>query len=198
MPFKSFCAPTALALALATFPLGAFAQAPAGTAPAAGAPSAADQTTTAAQGGAAAVTTDPEAQGLVGDGSPADGMDADVMLHFVPILSACVSAPNETDCGQVRALVTECAADLNYELCDVLFEDADEVFADPALLERAQITLARTSESIAQMRFDEADGEIGEAIEATRALSERTLLRGAENLNSHSSPPVALEDEVQQ
>lgn len=198
MPFKTFCASSALALALAGLPLGALAQAPAGTAPAADGPAAPDQTTTPAQGGAAAVATDPDAQGLVGDGSPADGMDADDMLHFVPILSACVAAPNEADCGQVRALVTECAADLTYELCDVLFEDADEVFADPALLERAQITLAQTSESIAQMQFDEADGEIGEAIEATRALSERTLLRGAENLNSHSSPPVALEDEVQQ
>ena len=137
-----------------------------------------------------------DSDGPIGDGSVADGADEGGEPHFVPIADACLSAPNETDCGQVRALVTECAADLDYEMCDVLFEAPDEVFDDPELLERAQEILTAASESIAQMQFPEAEGEIGEAVEATRALSERTLLRGAENLNSHSSPPLAADDKA--
>lgn len=177
MPLAKLSATAALGLCLALSPLAAAAQ----TAPT-------DDVSDSAL---------PDSDGPIGDGSVADGADAGAEPHFVPIADACLSAPNETDCGQVRALVTECAADLDYEMCDVLFEAPDEVFADPQLLEQAQVILTSASESIAQMQFPEADGEIGEAIEATRALSERTLLRGAENLNSHSSPPLAADDKVE-
>lgn len=178
MPLGKLCATAALGLALTVSPFAAAAQS---TAPAAG------------------VSDDamPGTDGPIADGSVADGTEASRAPHFVPIADACISAPNEADCGQVRALVTECAADLDYSLCDVLFEAPDEVFDDPQMLELAQTSLSEASESIAQMQFEEADGEIGEAVEATRAMSERTLLRGAENLNSHSGPPLASDDKVE-
>lgn len=178
MRLGKLCVTAALGLALTVSPLAAAAQS---TAPASGV---LDD---------ALLGTD----GPIADGSVADGADASRALHFVPIANACISAPNEEDCGQVRALVTECAADLDYSLCEILFEAPDEVFEDPQILELAQASLSEASERIAEMQFEKADGEIGEAIEATRAMSERTLLRGAENLNSHSGPPLAPVEKVE-
>lgn len=121
-------------------------------------------------------------------------MDKEPAGLFVPIVGGCVDAPNPSDCGQVRAVVAECAADLDPVLCDVLFEDPDEVFADPLLLTQAQEGLTQASEAIAEMEFEEVHNEISDIIETTRADSERTLLRGDENLNSHSGPPLATGD----
>ena len=178
MPLERLCATAALGFVLTLSPLAAAAQS---TAPSAG------------------VSDDvmPGTDGPIGDGSVADGAAAGRALHFVPIADACISAPNEADCGQVRALVTGCAADLDYALCEVLFEAPDQVFEDPQVLELARASLSEASERIAEMQFEEADGEIGEAVEATRAMSERTLLRGAENLNSHSGPPMTPAETVE-
>lgn len=113
---------------------------------------------------------------------------------FVPIVSECVDMPNATNCGPVRAVVTECAADFEDVQCDVLFEDSDKVFNDPQLKELAQAQLSQASEAIALMTFEEAhNGEIGDIVEENRADAERTMLRGDENLNSHSAPPLLVE-----
>ncbi|MGP9804919.1 hypothetical protein [Paracoccus sp. NSM] len=178
MPLGKLCATTALGLALTLSPLAAAAQS---TAP------------------SDSVSDDalPGPDGPIGDGSVADGADASRAVHFVPIADACIAVPNPADCGQIRTLVTECAADLDYAMCEVLFEAPDEVFGDPQVLELARASLSEASERIAEMQFEEADGEIGDAVEATRAMSERTLLRGAENLNSHSGPPMSPAETVE-
>ncbi len=121
--------------------------------------------------------------------------DAEAATLFVPLVGECVAMRTVETCADVRAVVTECAAELDDALCDVLFSRSVEVFDNPQLSEQARFLLARTSNAIAQMEFPDAhDGEIGEAIEATRANAERTMLRGDENLNSHSSPPLIVEN----
>ena len=107
---------------------------------------------------------------------------------FVPLVNACVSAPTVGTCQQVRAVVAECASDLDYELCSVLFEDAEEVFEDPTRLETSQMALSETVEVIATMEFPDVEhSDIGEF---SRADAERTLLRGDENLMTHSAPQL--------
>ena len=112
---------------------------------------------------------------------------------FVALVNACVSAPTVETCQQVRAVIAECASDLDYELCSVLFEDAEGVFEDPTRLETSQIALSETAEVIASMEFPDVEhSDIGEF---SRADAERTLLRGDENLMTHSAPPL-LEGEA--
>jgi hypothetical protein len=107
---------------------------------------------------------------------------------FVPLVDACVSSPTVETCQQVRAVVTECASDLDHVRCSVLFEEAEEVFEDPARLESSQATLSEVTEAIAAMEFP--DVQHSGIDEAARADAERALLRGDENLNSHSAPPL--------
>lgn len=107
---------------------------------------------------------------------------------FAPLVDACVAGPTVETCGQVRAVIAECARELDHEGCSVLFENAKEVFEDPAARAASQAALAGTAEAIAAMTFPEA--EDGDVDEATRADAERTLLRGDENLMSHSAPPL--------
>lgn len=107
---------------------------------------------------------------------------------FVPLVDACVSTPTVETCEQVRTVLAECANELDREGCSVLFEDADEVFENPAQLASSQAILSETAEAIAAMEFPDAlNGEIDDD---TRADAERTLLRGDENLMSHSAPPL--------
>ena len=113
---------------------------------------------------------------------------------FVPIVAECVEVQDETTCGQVRGVVTECAADLDRALCDVLFVDPDDVFDTP-LQDRAEELLSETSEAIAGMTFEDVhNGQINGIVEEGRADAERTLLRGDENKMSHSGPPVVAEE----
>lgn len=107
---------------------------------------------------------------------------------FVPLVDACVSQPTVESCQQVRAVVTECAPDLDEERCGLLLSEPDMVFKDPAQRETAQETLAAAAEAIAAMTF--ADVEHSELEESSRADAERTLLRGDQNLMAHSAPPV--------
>lgn len=107
---------------------------------------------------------------------------------FVPLVDACVSTPTVETCQQVRAVVAECASDLDHGSCSVLFEDAEEVFEDPARLESSQTILSEAAEAIAAMEFP--DVQHSGIDEAARADAERTLLRGDQNLNSHSAPPL--------
>ncbi|MBQ1203766.1 MAG: hypothetical protein IIX61_08225 [Loktanella sp.] len=114
---------------------------------------------------------------------------------FVPIVAECVNAPSEDTCGQVRAVLTECAEEFEYATCDVLFVDSTEVFDTPALKDRVEIMLADTGALIAAMEFDEAhNGDIADLVDVSRADAERTMLRGDENLNSHSSPALIVDD----
>jgi hypothetical protein len=107
---------------------------------------------------------------------------------FVPLVDACVSTPTVETCQQVRAVIAECASDLDPGSCSVLFEEAEEVFEDQARLESSQATLSDAAEAIAAMEF--SDVQNSGIDEAARADAERTLLRGDENLNSHSAPPL--------
>ena len=122
----------------------------------------------------------------VGAQSAQSGDENDAV--FVPLVNACVMTPTLETCQQVRAVIAECANDLDYELCAVLFEDADEVFEDPARLESLHMTLSETADIIATMEFPDVEhSDIGEF---SRADAERTLLRGDENLMTHSAPPL--------
>ncbi|MFN3279702.1 MAG: hypothetical protein ACK41Y_15075 [Paracoccus hibiscisoli] len=120
-------------------------------------------------------------------------MENETNSMFVPMVALCTDSPDVESCGAVRTVVTECAAELTLEFCDVLFEDAEMVFSDPDLMEDAKLVLTSASEAIADMEFDEPTSQIEGAIEATRANSERTMLRGDENLNSHSSPATTAD-----
>ncbi len=123
---------------------------------------------------------------MVGAQSAQSGDENDAV--FVSLVDDCVSTPTVETCQQVRAVVTECASDLDYELCAVLFEDADEVFEDSERLASSQMTLSETAEAIATMEFP--DVQHSDIAEASRADGERSLLRGDDNLNSHSAPPL--------
>lgn len=113
---------------------------------------------------------------------------------FVPMVAACVDTPTAETCGKVRAVVTECGATLEDTLCNVLFDDASTVFATPVLQAQAQAQLATASEAIADITFDDVEhNDIAAVIEESRADAERSMLRGDENLMSHSGPP-SVED----
>ncbi|PZX39437.1 outer membrane protein OmpA-like peptidoglycan-associated protein [Roseinatronobacter thiooxidans] len=118
------------------------------------------------------------------------GADPEAAEIFVPMVQDCVIGAREAECQQVRTVITECAADLEYDRCQLLFEDANAVFDDSQQLEQAEMMLVQTSEIIAQMDFSEADAELGDLAESARADAERTLLRGDENLMTHSAPPL--------
>jgi hypothetical protein len=143
----------------------------------------------------AALTAAPlAAQTQTDDQNPAEASgapSADVAEDqlFTPMVQACVAAPGVEECGPVRAVVTECAADLNEERCEVLFVRPEAVFADPAAAQEAQDMLAEAAEAIAGMAFAQDDG----VVEAARADAERTMLRGDENLSIHSAPPLIAE-----
>lgn len=114
---------------------------------------------------------------------------------FVPLVDECVQIPNAETCGKVRAVVTECAEELERALCDVLFVEPDAVFDTQEANEEVQLMLFETSEAIAEMEFEDVnDAEIDGIVEGSRADAERTLLRGDENLMSHSGPPVVEEE----
>lgn len=114
---------------------------------------------------------------------------------FVPMVNECVEMPNAETCGKVRAVVTECAEEFERALCDVLFTEPDEVFDSLEMRERAQESLAETSEVIAETTFEDVDeAEIEGIIEESRADAERTMLRGAANPMSHSGPPSVEEN----
>lgn len=107
---------------------------------------------------------------------------------FVPLVEPCVSTPSVATCEQVRAVIAECADELDHEGCSVLFEKPGEVFENPLRLEASRAALSRAADAIAAMEFPD-DGRHG-VDEATRADAERTLLLGDENLMSHSPPPL--------
>jgi len=118
------------------------------------------------------------------------GTDPEAAEIFVPMVQDCVIGASEAECQQVRTVITECAADLEFDRCQLLFEDANAVFDNSEQLEQAEMMLVQTSETIAQMDFTEADAELGDLAESARADAERTLLRGDDNLMTHSAPPL--------
>lgn len=121
-------------------------------------------------------------------GAPSAQTGDEEAAVFVPLVDACVSGPTVDTCEQVRAVVTECASDLDHDGCSVLFQEAEEVFEDPARLASSKAMLSKAAEAIAAMEFP--DVQNGDIDEATRADAERTLLRGDDNLMSHSAPPL--------
>jgi hypothetical protein len=126
--------------------------------------------------------------------TPAAQPPAPDVTLFVPLVDACVSMPSPETCQQVRAVVTECAADFAEEGCAVLLSVPDMVFNDPAQMQLAQTALSVTATEIAGMTFADVDHSVVD--EASRADAERTFLRGDENLMAHSAPPVLDGDET--
>jgi len=57
---------------------------------------------------------------------------------IAPLVQACVGAPSVENCQQYGAVLAECADDRVYTRCELLFEEANEIFEDPAPLERVQ------------------------------------------------------------
>lgn len=111
---------------------------------------------------------------------------------FVPLVEGCIAMPTVETCQSVRAVVAECAGDLDRERCSVLFVDAEPLFDDPSELEAVQAMLSDAAEAITILEFP--DVQNGDIDDATRANSERTLLLGDENLMSHSAPPLLDSD----
>jgi hypothetical protein len=126
---------------------------------------------------------------------------------FAPLVQECIVQPGEAACEGVGTLIQDCAEDLDYAACEVLFVDADEVFGDPQTLAWVEERLQDVADEIEELTLAtgtvieadevtpqaEEDEELDEAI---RADAGRTLLRGDENLMSHS-PPTLLEGEVE-
>lgn len=72
---------------------------------------------------------------------------------FEPAVQDCIEAPEAGYCEPVQEDVIACSEDLTLARCDGLFQDAEAVFADPALLMQAQSMLLQTREAIEQTGF---------------------------------------------
>ena len=115
---------------------------------------------------------------------------------FAPLVQECIANPTEEACESVQAVITECADDLEFAECAVLFEDAEAVFEDSGRRDRAQEILAATRDEIASLSMPAAEDEEDDddVADAARADAERELLRGDEEPTTHS-PPEILEGE---
>ena len=54
-------------------------------------------------------------------------LDTDAAEMFVPMVQDCVLDASEEGCQQVRTVITECAQDLDFARCQLLFEDPNAV-----------------------------------------------------------------------
>lgn len=116
-------------------------------------------------------------------------------IEFVPLVQPCIDMPGAETCAEVRAVISECAEDLEFASCDVLFQEADDVFEDPELKSLAEAILQDTRDAMPEFPV-ENDGDLSpEALEAARATAERTYLRGDANQMTHSQPEL-LEGEL--
>lgn len=75
---------------------------------------------------------------------------------FVPPVQSCLEETTVPECLEVRAVITDCAEDIEQARCEDVFIEADVVFSDPAQLEQAQRLLTQGSAAIAQLDFDSA------------------------------------------
>lgn len=116
-------------------------------------------------------------------------------IEFVPLVQPCIDMPGAETCAEVRAVISECAEDLEFASCDVLFQEADEVFDKPDLKSLAEVILQDTRDAMPEFPVED-DGDLSpEALEAARATAERTYLRGDANQMTHSQPEL-LEGEL--
>ncbi|WP_157898105.1 hypothetical protein [Yoonia vestfoldensis] len=112
---------------------------------------------------------------------------------FVPMVDECVAMPSAETCGRVRAVIIECAEELERALCDVLFTQPSAVFDRPQMQAEAQILLSATRDAIADIAFAEIETPENDGIIAeSRADAEREMLRGDANPMSHSGPPAVV------
>ncbi len=111
-------------------------------------------------------------------------------IEFVPLVQPCIDIPSEETCAEVRAVISECARDLEFASCDVVFRDADAVFDNPALKADAQTLLQQTRDAMPEFDTEESGDLSPEALEAARATAERTYLRGDANQMTHSQPEL--------
>lgn len=114
----------------------------------------------------------------------------DELALFAPLVQPCIDAPESDACAPVRSLVAECAEDMTFAQCEVLFEDGVAVFDDPELVARVQEILQNVDDVMPDFS-EQTAGEGGMDVnDDVRAEAERTLLLGDENLLTHSTPPV--------
>ena len=121
-----------------------------------------------------------------------------IEVEFVPLVQPCIDAPGVETCAEVRAVIRECAEELEPASCDVLFTDPDAVFDEPAMRLAAQEALLEASDAMPEFPVLETDGLSPETLDAARADAERTMLRGDENQMTHSQPEIqegTLDDE---
>lgn len=116
--------------------------------------------------------------------------DTAASIEFVPLVQPCIDEPSVDTCAEVRAVISECADELEAASCSVLFNDADEVFETVDKTREAQEILQETRDAMPQFPMLETDGLSREALEAARADAERTFLRGDENTMTHSQPEL--------
>lgn len=126
---------------------------------------------------------------------------AEELALFAPLVQPCISAPETDACAPVRSLVAECAAEMTFAQCEVLFEDGTVVFDDPELVVRIQDILQQVDDTMPDFsERTEGDGGL-EVDDDVRAEAERTLLLGDENQMTHSAPPLLegeSEDELRE
>lgn len=118
---------------------------------------------------------------------------ADESIFLEPV-QECIDALSVEACAPVRAVITECAEELDPDRCDDLFVHPQKVFEDSVKVERAEQTLADTSSRLPEFE-DVHEGTLpDDALEASRFDAERTFLRGHRNQMTHSTPPTLSGD----
>jgi outer membrane protein OmpA-like peptidoglycan-associated protein len=124
--------------------------------------------------------------------SMAEEVGSEDLGLFAPLVQECIANPTEQACESVQAVITECAEDLEFAECAVLFEDAEAVFEDSARQDRVQEILVSTRDEIASLSMPAAEDEEDDddVADAARADAERELLRGDEEPTTHSAPEI--------
>lgn len=122
-------------------------------------------------------------------------VSAEELALFAPLVQRCIDAPATNACAPVRSIVAECAVEMTFAQCEVLFEDGIAVFDDPELVERVQDILQQVDTAMPSVLDQTGVGGALVVNDDVRIEAERQLLLGDENQLTHSTPPL-LEGEI--
>jgi|GEM_PF-3408009 len=130
---------------------------------------------------------------VIGAAQSSMGVPDDPVMFAAPV-ETCVLAPASAGCQDVRALIVDCAADLEPVRCEMLFDDPGVVFADPMQMQRAQALLVQTRDAflqpdLADTEADEAPADVSEAEEDEARL--RAALEAEAEVPPNPSDTVA-------
>ena len=108
---------------------------------------------------------------------------------FVPPVQACIDEPTVMQCQDLRAVIIDCAEDLEQARCARLFVEVNAVFENPEQFEQAQRVLSEASEAMAQLDFGEAvSDDTPDAAEQVEERLDLELERGAEEVLDTADP----------